>query len=245
VNNKTNLPDEQLELVLGGDLGEEGNTISGLYQRILDVSFNDSNPRILEAFRTIIGTIVFAKVPLRRDELAHFFSPSIKELSIDFVLERLSSVLSIGTTDKLIHISHLSFVDFICDTTRPPEYLIDRTLHSRNLTSSCFRLMKAGLKFNICSLETSHLRNSEVRDLPSRIQSFIPTYLSYACRFAARHLRDLPKEISVFGGLLQDIDDFLHVRLLYWLEVMSLIEEVSIISKWVKVSFGMHYHVIC
>jgi hypothetical protein len=92
-------------------------TFNGLYRRILDVSFGDSKGRILDAFHAVIGTIVLAKVPLRRNELVHLLSAPIKETAIDFILDKLSSVISIGTTDQ-IYICHLSFVDFICNPSQ-------------------------------------------------------------------------------------------------------------------------------
>jgi hypothetical protein len=86
--------------------------------------------------------------------------------------------------------------------------------------------MKVGLKFNICGLETSHLRNDEVQDLPSHIEKSVPPRLSYACRFAWQHLQDQSPEGSSGIELSKGIEDFLHVRLLYQLEVMSLTKEI-------------------
>jgi hypothetical protein len=243
VGNEDFLPDEQLDLVLRGDIGEEGDVISGLYRRILDVSFGDSKGRILDAFRAVIGTIVLAKIPLRRNELVHFLNTPVKETAIEFILNKLSSVISIGTTDQLIHICHLSFVDFICNPSQSLRYVVDRSTHSGNLALSCFRLMKDGLKFNICGLETSHMRNDDVQDLPSLIKKSVPPRLSYACRFGWQHLRDTHPEASSRIELLKNIDDFLRVRLLYWLEVMSLIKEIPMawgslhfMARWTEVS---------
>jgi hypothetical protein len=242
VGNEKNTADKQLDHVLHGDLGKE-DVISGLYQRILDVSFENVDDQILDALRAIIGTIILAKVPLRRHDLVHFLGIPVQETVIDFILNKLSSVLSIGSTDQLIHICHLSFVDFICDPTRSPQYIIDRSTRSGIFSSSCFQLMSVELKFNICGLETSHLRNDNVRDMPSRIAKSVPPRLFYACRFGWQHLRDTSPEVSSCIELLKDIDDFLHVRLLYWLEVMSLIKEIPMalsalhfMAGWIGVS---------
>jgi hypothetical protein len=244
VGNEKYPPDEQLDLVLRGDLGEEGDAINRLYQRILDVSFENADDQILDALRAVLGTVVLAKVPLRRNDLAQFFSTPVKETVVDLILNKLSSVLSIGSTDQLIHICHLSFVDFICNPTHSRKYFIDRATRSAIFASSCFRLMSVELKFNICGLETSHLRNDKVRDLKSRIAKSIPPHLYYACRFGWQHLRDIPPEVSSGIELLRDIEDFLHVRLLYWLEVMSLIKKIPTawlalhsMARWIGVSY--------
>jgi hypothetical protein len=86
--------------------------------------------------------------------------------------------------------------------------------------------MKMGLKFNICDLETSHVSNDNVLDLPLRIQKYIPDHLSYSCRFWAEHVRR-----TNFGAdVVASLDEFLCHRLLYWLEVLSLIKAVPIAS---------------
>jgi hypothetical protein len=106
-------------------------------------------------------------------------------------------------------------------------------------------------------LETCHLRNSEVKNLAARIQQCIPAHLSYACRFAAKHLRETGNEMPLYQQLLAHVAEFLHVQLLHWLEVMSLIAEVPMalaclqsIKQWIQVStdvglFGNQLMVCC
>jgi hypothetical protein len=242
VNNETCSPEEQLDLVLHGDFGEEGDAMSGLYQRILDISLKSCKENTRATFYLILGTIIFAKVPLRRADLVHFLDTQVKESAIDLILNKLSSVISIGKTDGLIHICHLSFVDFIRDHSQCRAH-IDCTSHSGTLASACFRIMKSGLRFNICGIESSYLRNTDVQDLPDRIRSSIPAHLSYACRFSAQHILESSTEGSVHDELLKDIDYFLHFQLLHWLEVMSLMEEIPMavavlhhMIQWIGVS---------
>ena len=100
--------------------------------------------------------------------------------------------------------------------------------------------MNKGLKFNICRLETSYLRNDGVLDLPSRIEKRIPPYLLYSCRFFAEHLSDSTNDNT---SLLEEIESFLHTKLLSWLEVMSLCNQVPeavtalhLLTGWLEVS---------
>ena len=86
--------------------------------------------------------------------------------------------------------------------------------------------MKSGLRFNIAGLETSHIRNADVPDLATRIQETIPPPLSYACRFWAGHLGATAYDPDI----LNEVKEFLHRRLLYWLEVLSLIKKVNMAS---------------
>jgi hypothetical protein len=142
--------------------------------------------------------------------------------------------------NELIHISHLSFTEFICDPTRCDERLaIHRGDHERTMAISCLQSMRMGLRFNICQLETSYVRNVDVPDLASRMEKFIPLHLSYSCRFWGDHLQKTTVDIK----LVNIVNEFMHADLLHWLEVLSLIREVNIASqvmirvqKWIGVS---------
>ena len=218
-------PGERLKLVLAGELGGSDN-LTKLYRQILDVSFREIRGHELEVSRFVIAVIVLAKVPLYYDDLHDFVSQP--KLSVKFVIDKLSSVISSRGTDKRLRICHLSFSEFLCDHERCPEqFFIDRGKESQSLALACFRLMKHGLKFNICNLETSHIFNDKVKDLPSRIKTNIPAPLLYSCSFWATHLRDTTIGRDGHETLMTAVKDFLHVRFLYWLEVMSLTKQVS------------------
>jgi hypothetical protein len=66
------LPDEQLDLVLAGDLGE-GDNITKLYRQILESSFRGAKVRTLQVFRLVVSNIILAKVPLSRMTYVNLF----------------------------------------------------------------------------------------------------------------------------------------------------------------------------
>jgi hypothetical protein len=88
------------------------------------------------------------------------------------------------------------------------------------------RVMKSGLRFNICNLETSHRLNTDVPDFTTRIEKTILPHLSYGSRFWADHLGATAYDTDI----LSEVRDFLDHRLLYWLEVLSLIKKVNMAS---------------
>jgi len=231
-------PKQQLDLVLSGTFREDGDVIDVLYRQILQLSFPNPKSGVLETFKRVVGAIVLAQVPLFRGDLRHFLGLQEDEASIDYILHNLSSVIR-RHADGRLHVSHLSFAEFICDSKRCDKaFVIDRGIHNGIIALACLQIMKAELRFNICQLETSHLRNDAVSDLASRVSKAIPTYLSYSCCFFADHLA------AVEVGLLEEIKDFMESRLLYWLEVLSLIKKVGIASRvllliceWGKVGF--------
>jgi hypothetical protein len=233
------LPDEQLEHVLNGDFGE-GDNVTKLYRQILELSFREANHRMLYVFNQVMAAIILAKIPFHADDLAEFILQP--KLSINFILNKLSSVIVVGH-DSGIRIAHLSFSEFMCDPRRcPQQFYIDRRKESGKMSMTCFRLMK-GLKFNICDLETSHLANRDVDDLPNRVATKIQRPLLYSCQFWAAHIRDTPTDQSSNAALILEIKDFFYVRFLYWLEVMSVTENITAANvallataDWIQVS---------
>jgi hypothetical protein len=232
------LPEDQFELVLNGDLGG-GDNVTQLYRQILELSFRNTHGRAIDVFNLIMSTIVLAKIPLHVDDLPRFILQS--KSSVDYILDKLSSVVSIH--DGRVYIQHLSFSEFMCDPHRCPQpFYVDHDKESRKMSMTCLRLMKEGLKFNICNLETSHLANANVSDLSERIAECIRLPLLYSCRFWAAHIRDTPSD-KENAALMTEIKDFIYVRFLYWLEVMSVTERApqAIIAllaaaNWIQVS---------
>jgi hypothetical protein len=219
--------DEQLELVLGGSFHEEGNALDKLYNKILLFAFKDYPAQVLQTFKYIIGAILLAKVPLHLHDLYHLLG-WLKKSSIDFILNLVSSVISDWRGDRPIHINHLSFLEFMCDPKRCPEtFFINHRTHSQMMALACFRVMNAGLRFNICGIESSCYPNDEIEDLAPRIKQAIPSHLSYSCLFGAEHLQS-----SAFDSdILEEVKTFMYTGFLFWLEVLSLLQEAKRASR--------------
>ena len=232
-------PKEQLDLILDGTFRDEEDGIDELYRQILHLSFKNCKTRVLAIFKGVVGAIALAKTPLRRTDLKHFLRRPEDESAIDFTLGKLSSVITISQSSGRIYIGHLSFAEFICDPERCDGiFVIDHRFQSQIMALSCFRVMNAGLRFNICDIETSYLRNDDL-NLAPRIEKSIPDYLSYSCLFGAEHIQSSDFDTE----LLQEVSTFLDTRLLFWLEVLSLIKEIKtasrallLIGEWSKVS---------
>ena len=136
-----------LDVTLAGAFCEEGDMIDQLYKQTLQYSFQ--NTKLLDWFKRVIGVIVLAKTLLHRDRLKHFLGKQEDELSIDFILLKLSSVISTWTTDRQIQINHLSFTDFVCDPNWGNEFAIDYMTHTQIMMLACLKIMKEHLQFNI------------------------------------------------------------------------------------------------
>ena len=198
--------------------------LDGLYSEALRQIFHGRDDDYVSRCKLVMGWILATKEPLSISAHSELRGDNLVEL----ILPKLGSFLS-GVDQQHIPIRplHASFFEFLTHQKRSTEtYYIDPSQQSRSLTLSSLRVMKTGLRFNIAGLETSHCRNADVPDLATRIQKAIPPHLSYGCRFWADHLG----ATAYSTDILNEVKDFLHHRLLYWLEVLSLIKKVNMAS---------------
>lgn len=229
-------PREQLRQILQGGTGL--GDVAALYTHIINTSFKDPTADVLHSFKVIVGATILAKVPLQRIECIMLFG--LQPSMLDFICHGLQSVMDAG---DILRFSHHSFVDFLIDPEKCPRpFLIHEGIQHQVLAAASLRVMKAELRFNICDLETSLVKNLDVEDLDARIMAAIPAHLSYACRFWADHLRASLFKLSI----LEDVRQFMNENLLSWLEVLSLLKELNVVVpamssviKWCPVSLSV------
>ncbi|KIM88434.1 hypothetical protein PILCRDRAFT_3429 [Piloderma croceum F 1598] len=132
---------------------------------------------------------------------------------------------------------HTSFRDFLTDAYRNKSFYVELTPHHGKFFLASMRAMKITLKFNICELNTSHIRNIDVPDLTARVEKAIAPSLSHAGRFWADHLLETPCDHVVLEALWYFMDN----QFLYWLEVLRFVKHVNhasrmltSMSKWMK-----------
>jgi hypothetical protein len=143
-----------------------------------------------------------------------------------------------------ITLLHTSFRDFLTDRSRSGAYSVDMSLHHDRIALSSLRVMRDELCFNICRLETSHLPNDNVADLATRTKKYISSPLSYSCCFGEIYVR----ATTFTPGIVAKVKEFFETKLLYWLEVLSLIKKLpdapaalSLIIVWSQMSFSVSY----
>jgi hypothetical protein len=224
-------PRRRLQQVLRD--GVDGNIIN-LYKQVLDTSFSKATEEEIEEFRSIIGTIILAKAPISFTSLSLFLC--MEESNVEHICNGLQSVLDFQT---IVRFSHQSFVDFLLDQTKcPPQFCIDPKKENRNLTLACFRVMKEGLRFNICGIESSYVRNTDIPNLQSKVEINVQPHLFYASCNWEGHLTSTVFDEEVFEYL----EDFVNNLFLYWLEVLSVTQAVNrassmllSLANWIRV----------
>ena len=223
-------------------------SLDELYNTILQEICPDNNED-MQAFQSIMGLVLALYEPLSLGALTAIgkqFHSGFDAYDINSVLKHMGSVLS-GITNHLIPIRplHSSFRDYLTDPQCSKRFYIDTSLHRNDLASATLQVMRAELKFNICSLETSYLLNSDVPNLAQKIEQFISSSLSYSCRYWASHV-----QATLFNSnIAAQVREFLNEQLLYWIEVLSLMKSVqiaahsvSLIITWATVCFHIYYY---
>ncbi|KAL5531875.1 hypothetical protein ACEPAF_5438 [Sanghuangporus sanghuang] len=213
---ESNNPRRKLRALLD-DIKSVGGGIESLYSTLLEQSgipWHESEAR--DEFTKILGVILFAKEALSGEDIEAFLG--LEEDTADTVLGRLRSVLSFET-GKPIRLHHASFADYLTsERSGDKAWNIDESTQKAYITERCFDVMGETLRFNMCGIESSFLRNNEIPDLQDRIKKAIPRHLDYACRFWSVHFCEIPNP----KDLLEKLKTFANHRLLHWFEVLSL-----------------------
>ncbi|KZP16022.1 hypothetical protein FIBSPDRAFT_68467 [Athelia psychrophila] len=200
-----------------------------LYEKAL-LSVDDwKGGETTDIYRRILGLIVVSQVPLTDVAIGDLLGLDQESRQIcRTALRSLSSVIqwSEGQSARTLH---KSFPDYLTDqnacSSKP--WFIDVKEHEHALTLGCLRVMNDGLHFNMGHLKTSHIANADIPDLSAHV-AIIPQSVSYACQFWGHHLgQTIPRDPAILDLILH----FFELKFLYWLEVLSLLGEVSLASR--------------
>jgi len=207
--------------MLGKDDGKELTSLYSLYSTIIKASFGHSLVEEIRAVVSVMGAMLFAKEPL--DDNALIVLPGVKipgsdANSLGFIRRGLMSVIDPG---PVLRFHHRSFEDFLLSHSfrQHPELLDiqDRVYQEHQLTVLCLRiLVSSQLHFNMCSLESSIVKNV---DIHATVKSTIPPLVSYSCQYWADHLVHIPSDKT----LIKAVEFVMYEKLLFWLEAMSLL----------------------
>ncbi|CAE6470522.1 unnamed protein product [Rhizoctonia solani] len=162
--------------------------------------------------------------PVPIEVLCELVRGHVKPVVVKNVIKRLGAVLYADKNlDGAVRVYHPSFADFCLDERRSGEFWVDPVQRNIELSIGCLTLERE-LKFNICELDTSHLPNTEVFDLDSKIKLKISRQLAYSCTFWIDHLVDGDDQAVAMDRVGSIING---PKVLYWLEVLSLMDEVD------------------
>ncbi|KAH7168464.1 hypothetical protein DER46DRAFT_217905 [Fusarium sp. MPI-SDFR-AT-0072] len=233
-------PDELLQSVLDVAGTGQGSKLDMTYSPVLrqQVLNRSGSERldIIESFRLIVGSIVTLANPLSMRALALLLDVHVSKVTTR--LSALHSVLDIPqTVDAPVRLLHLSFRDYLVglDKRELDEFRVDERHTHQSLAKHCLRIMRGGLRKNICGLSFPSMRRSAV-DL-GQLEKSIPSQVQYACMHWTYHQTqgdpELSDENEAYG--------FLTTHFLHWLEALSLmgrvkecLDSLRSLARWLK-----------
>jgi hypothetical protein len=123
-----------------------------------------------------------------------------------------------------------SLLEFSVDSvrSRAVHNMMDPADSHHDLLERCLGLLNNHLREDICDIRNPGLTNADVPDLPARMARSVPEAVRYACVSWPIHLLACD---SVSGTVSAALLDFCTKHLLHWLEVLSLLEELSSAGK--------------
>ncbi|KAG8757109.1 hypothetical protein FRC11_004789 [Ceratobasidium sp. 423] len=198
-----------------------------LYTRALQLAMKDDEDDTKVAYIRCIGailTISELNYPTISD-MQHILVAAgrIEPGTLEQIVSNLGPLVLV-TDGQYVRFHHTSFKNYATHTSRSQGSPIQLDHYEADLASCCLQIMREGLRFNICRLQTSHLLNNDVPDLKIRTQTCIGPALRYACTHWIDHFTASPSQ-----ALVDEIKTFLEgPQLMYWVEVLSLLGHMNI-----------------
>jgi hypothetical protein len=216
----------------------ESSLLDDLYSRILAQAASDDNgtvnPKYVPRLRAILEVVIFARYPLTRRGLSELLDIDAREL--DSYLTNLVSVLvvpDVASAGGVIRPLHQSFPDFVCQHGGRvhPDLVIKAATANARLTEYCLARLNKDLHFDICHIRDPSLFNYEIQDLESLLRKHVSLALRYSCEFWSVHcLEGMPSTDPRCQAPL-GLVEFCHNHLLHWIELLSLLDGLKIISR--------------
>ncbi|KAJ7698351.1 hypothetical protein B0H17DRAFT_332784 [Mycena rosella] len=221
-------PEGRLETLIAADFKDE-NRLAGIYTIALESSgdwLKDHN--FAKWAQGILGCLVLGRAPLSDEAMDSLLS--FKPGTASKILARLGSV-TYRASDGTARVLHASFSDYLLHSG---DHLwnIDSQSYHRSLALGCFNVLQSQLHFNMCGLRDSHLLNSEVADLPTRLNEYLRPELRYASQYWVNHLDGAEPETNI----LPKLRELLEIHFLYWLEVLSLLGQVQSVNGMLNIA---------
>ncbi|KAG9015588.1 hypothetical protein FRB90_004844, partial [Tulasnella sp. 427] len=216
---------------------QDWSGVDFLYDQILSDALKqvDTNSAMRDLLLASLGTIVVSVYPISLEELALLHSgheltrenshEGICILFRDDILSDITSLISIPkSSSEPIRLMHTSIRDLLTDAKRCEgrAYRLNLEEIHRQLARSCLILMNQRLKENICDLPDFTKASSKVQDI---VSTNLPKGLLYSCSCWTIHLKESGRWFDSAPGLIEgELTLFTEGKILFWLEVMSLVD---------------------
>jgi hypothetical protein len=223
------LPSKRLDLIInlpectipeGRTQFKPNTTLDTLYTSILQAAFSEDAIDVYTNIQLTIGALISLANPLPPSAIAELVG--LEPAEVRLFLTAIHSLLVLNEDPTIpVKLFHKSFPDFITNPTRCLDkrfYILPENLHHK-LVLNCLRLMNETLEQNMLLLPNYAL-NSEIVDLPKKVEDQIGVALQYACNSWYNHLVKTSEDATDITSALHC---FLGEKFLAWLEVLSVL----------------------
>ncbi|KIJ36187.1 hypothetical protein M422DRAFT_179718, partial [Sphaerobolus stellatus SS14] len=221
---------QRLENVLMnmGQLGQVKNdnnlNLDRLYAQILYSIFENCTQKEKKQYEMILGSLIFARSSLSINILNVIFVNQESKITSEVISTALGKFsplllsLDLNDRDAPLHLCHLSLQNFFEEDPQEGKSVV-------HICLGLLRYMNKELHFNMGQLESSYFSNKDIAGLSQRLDKLISKPLMFSCQWWHEHLpENVDKSSNV--ELHEEADIFLKKKLLFWLEVMSLMEQL-------------------
>ena len=200
------------------------STRENMYHSLLSHNFDPADDNITSWVRSFLAIVSATQEPIPVEALVPLISlacnlseedgPSFRRTT-----RRLAQLFADkDAKDRRVVLPQRTFRRVLTEQPGASPFFPDVHTHEE-IAAACFHIMAGELRFNICGLSSSFVRNADVEGLEDSIAANIPPHLDLACCTWTYHVSQLQ---AFEPTLVQMISDFFHFCLLFWLEVMSL-----------------------
>jgi hypothetical protein len=244
ISNPLTNPRRRIELLLSTDSQKASNgfnMLDSLYKHVVNEALDHSGME-REHICNVLASLVLLRENMSVVALAAL--NGIEEDDCRAIVWSLASVLLYDCElAGPVRLVHLSFSEFLLDRSSPADpHAVDVPAHHLRLAERCLRIMNESLQKDICDIGYPLLTNAEmvqISNLNQRLNDRVPPQLRYACIFWHVHL-ELAGTVS--ADVASHLADFCKKHLLHWLELLSLLNELSMVLPGVQ-PFLVYLHV--
>lgn len=225
-------PRRQLQILLdirhaSSNLLRPYATLDQLYLEVITTALSTLNlEHVIPRFHVAVGAVILLRAQLSVTEMDDLLG---KERGyVRNALWQLHSVIITPESDsEPPRTYHKSFPDFLTDPNRCVHPCrIDVEEEEGYLAVRCLTILNTYLKRNIADIQTwPPLLNEEVEDFPTKVAAAVEQPLRYACLYWATHLSSARPGHPL---IVQLLEKFAAEGILMWLEVLSLLGQVTL-----------------
>jgi hypothetical protein len=210
--------------------------LNKLYSDILKEAVSEKAIKLASKLQSILGILVVARDLISATTVASLMGGDWDAEDVRVALDGLYSVLVVPEDERdPLQFYHKSFPDFLVDSSRCTDsrFQINRDDYEFTMAQKCLTVMEHKLKRNICGLKRYAM--NDTLDVSQR-DKCIDESLRYSCRYWSEHI--LPDSrhhdtllnshcLEHLEAIRTILEEWFTTRLLYWLEVLSLLHELG------------------